>query len=223
MTDTDVLEELPPSPGELMHRAAGEISDVRFPDRLIEVVAHPYNSEAVVMWKGGRMVGETCERGAYAGIERRTDRIKVNRDHDLLRTVGRAHLLDADNERGLITTLRISRTPLGDETLELAADGALDASVAYKPLPGGEHWSRDRSRVRLTRCWLGHIALVPEPAYEDANVLSVRQQEDGMTALVTRVVAAMSGPPEPVPTPRIDETLAWLRSGQYRTERPSQE
>jgi hypothetical protein len=40
-------------------------------------------------------------------------------------------------------------------------------------MPGGEHWET-RNRVRIRKAWLGHIALVPEPAYEGARVLAVR-------------------------------------------------
>ena len=42
-------------------------------------------------------------------------------------------------------------------------------------MPGGEVWET-RSRRRLTKAWLGHIAMVPDPAYETANVLAVRSQ-----------------------------------------------
>jgi hypothetical protein len=42
--------------------------------------------------------------------------------------------------------------------------------------PRGEEW-RGSTYRRLTRLWLGHIALTPEPAYETANVLAVRKSE----------------------------------------------
>ena len=53
-------------------------------------------------------------------------------------------------------------------------DDCLDASAAFLPMPGGEQWSRTRDSVRLTKVWLGHIAMTPEPAYETAKVLAVR-------------------------------------------------
>ena len=62
--------------------------------------------------------------------------------------------------------LHIARTPLGDETLGLAADQALEASVGFAVMAGGEQWLEQRTRRRLTRCFLDHIAMVPEGAYE---------------------------------------------------------
>jgi len=37
-------------------------------------------------------------------------------------------------------------------------------------------WTRARDRVRLTKLWLEHIAMTPQPAYETANVLAVRNR-----------------------------------------------
>ncbi len=60
---------------------------------------------------------------------------------------------------------------------------------------GGEQWLEQRSRRRLTRCFLDHIALVPEGAYE-GRVLSVRAAEPAEPA--ARVL-----------TPNLDEVLGW--------------
>ncbi len=73
------------------------------------------------------MVTEVISAGAFRGAERRASRVRVNRDHDLKRTVGKAIQLDTNDPQGLIADLEIARTPLGDETLELARDGCLDA------------------------------------------------------------------------------------------------
>ena len=85
---------------------------------------------------------------------------------------------DPATAEGLIARLKIAKTELGDETLELAADDCLDASAGYLPMPGGEKWL-NRSRVQMTKCWLGHVALTPDPAYTGARVLSVRQTANG--------------------------------------------
>jgi len=199
----------PEPAGRLLYRAAGEMT-VSYPDRTIEVIAHPYNEEAIVRWDDGRVVSETCEPGAYAGIERRAARIHVNRDHNRERACGRTLTLYPDRDEGLVAHLRMSPTALGDETLALAADGVLHASVGFKPLPGGEKWSRDRRQVRLTKCWLSHIALVPEPAYEGASVLAVRSPTTTATEIAAHVIAGLVPPREPVPTPNLDQVLAWL-------------
>lgn len=157
----------------LEYRAATTV-EVTPSKRIVTIVAAPYDTEAYVRAADGHFVLETIERGAFDGVERRANRVKVNRDHDLSRTVGRAVALHPSRTEGLVAELRISQTPLGDETLALADDRALDASVGFAPFPGFELWNRDRSKRSIAKAFLGHIALVPEPAYETANVLDVR-------------------------------------------------
>jgi HK97 family phage prohead protease len=148
-------------------------SDVRYHDRVVELVAAPYETPTVV-YEPGRRYEETFAYAAFRGEERRADRIKVLRDHRHERAVGRTIRLDPYDQRGLIAELRISKTPLGDETLELAADGVLDASVGFGVNANGERWDNTRTRKRVTSAFLDHIGLVPLPAYETANVLSAR-------------------------------------------------
>lgn len=186
-------QERPSSPVELRTTVDFE---VRWADRTIELVAMPYDAEAAVVVHG-RAVTESCARGAFDGVEKRANRVKVNRDHDYQRTVGRAVALHPSRTEGLVTELRIAKTALGDETLALADDRALEASVGFAVMPGGERWLEGRSRRRLERLFLDHIAMVPEGAY-NAQVLDVR------TVPVPTV--------EPVATPNMDEVLAWLAS-----------
>jgi phage head maturation protease len=40
-------------------------------------------------------------------------------------------------------------------------------------MPDGLRWQQSTA-YRITKAWLRHIALVPDPAYEDAQVLAVR-------------------------------------------------
>lgn len=162
---------------------ASELVDVSFPKRQIELIVMPYEQEALVPY-GGRVVTEICSRGAYDGIEARNGRVRVNRDHDVARTVGRTVTFHPSRKEGLVAEVRISRTDLGEETLELAGDGVLDASAGFRLMldqagrvvPNAETWET-RNRRRLNKLFLGHIALTPEPAYESANVLAVRQAE----------------------------------------------
>lgn len=190
MTDTAPIEELPT--GAVEFRTVAELG-VNWPERLIELVAMPYDVDAGVVVHG-RAVVESCAPGAFDGCERRANRVKVNRDHDLQRTVGRASALHPSRAEGLVAELRIAKTPLGDETLALADDHSLEASVGFAVMRAGEMWMEQRSRRRLTRCFLEHIALVPEGAY-DGRVLAVRgprQEADPRVA-----------------TPNLDEVLRW--------------
>jgi len=193
MTDTVVVAEVrPASPVEV--RTSADFS-VSWADRTIELVAMPYDTDGVAVVHGRAVLG-SCAPGAFAGVEKRANRVKVNRDHDYQRTVGRAVALHPSRVEGLVTKLRIAKTALGDETLALADDRSLEASVGFAVMPGGERWLEGRSRRRLERLFLDHIAMVPEGAY-DAQVIDVR----------------VAPPPiEPVATPNLDEVLAWLAS-----------
>jgi HK97 family phage prohead protease len=161
-------------PGELRVRDAQTIG-VSFPKRIIELIVTPYETEthsATIPGRAG-VFTEIFSRGAYDGIERRANRIRVNRDHDTRRTVGRAVAFHPSREEGLVAELRIAHTDLGNETLALADEDCLDASAGYVPMPGGEKWEA-RDRLRVNKAWLGHIALTAIPAYDAASVLAVR-------------------------------------------------
>jgi phage head maturation protease len=192
MTDTGPVDERPRGPVE--YRSTTELA-VDFAERTIELLAMPYDADAAVLVHG-RAVVESCAPGAFAGCERRANRVKVNRDHDITRTVGRAFALHPSRSEGLVAELRIARTALGDETLALAADESLEASVGFAVMSGGEQWLEQRSRRRLTRCFVDHIAMVPEGAYE-GRVLSVRE-DDHRSEPVARVL-----------TPNLDEVMSW--------------
>lgn len=168
--------------------------EVRYPERVIQLIAAPYDVRAFVQYKG-RMVAEEFAPGAFDGIERRANRIKVNREHDVQRPIGRAVALWPTRKEGLVADLRIAHGPNGDEALDLAADGVLDASVGFAPFPGHEGWSANRSSRRITKAYLHHIALVADPAYETANVLEVRHE----------------GEPAPARTgtPNLDQVRSW--------------
>ena len=93
---------------------------------------------------------------------------------DLESPLGRVLSIHPNDTRGLRTELKISRTRDGDDTLELAADGLLHPSVGFQVLPGGEEWTADRSRRRVTKARLVHIGMTGDPAYKGAKVLAVR-------------------------------------------------
>jgi HK97 family phage prohead protease len=191
--------------GELEFRTAKQLG-VSFPERTIELVVMPYEEETLIEdpRHPGRMAFEVCSRGAFDGIERRANRVRVNRDHDAKRTVGRAIAFHPSREEGLVAEIRIARTELGDETLTLADEEILDASAGFLPMPGGELWET-RNRRRLNKAWLGHIALTPDPAYESSRVLAVRQ-----AAAVAGAIAA-----ERIETPNLDTLRALMLDERY--------
>lgn len=177
--------------GPIEYRRAVTV-EVRHPERVIEVIAVPYDEETRVMYRG-RWIVETVAPGAFNGV---TGDIRVNRGHDTEQPVGRVVRLHPNDPRGLRADVKISRTRDGDDVLELAADDLLGASIGFAPLQGGEEYSPDRTRRRIVKAFLAHIAMVGEPAYQGAKVLAVR--------------AADPPPPSPA-TPLLDQILSERR------------
>jgi HK97 family phage prohead protease len=206
MTDTLILPDAwPAGLGPLEVRGGGVVGSVSFPKRTVTVVAVPYDTAADIVDRDGREYAEQFARGAFNGVQSRTGRIKVNRDHDVRRPVGRALELHPSRAEGLVAELRISATALGDETLALADDGVLDASVGFGVKAGDVEWGAGRRSRTIRRAFLDHIALVADPAYETANVLDVRHVE-------------ATGPQSA--TPLLDEILAARRLDGYRSLLP---
>jgi HK97 family phage prohead protease len=175
MHDAPELDHEPAElePGPLWRRAA-EVLEVSFPSRTIELVVIPYEQPTEVGWEG-RTVRETIARGAFDGIQRRANRVRVNVDHNetVAGTIGRAVAFHPSREVGLVAEVKIANTQLGTDALELAADGDLGASAGFRPMRGGMQWET-RDAYRITKAFLKHIALTPDPAYPGAQVLAVR-------------------------------------------------
>lgn len=170
---------------------AAAVVGVDFTERIIEVIAVPYDQETVVSYRG-EMMRESVAPGAFAGIESRGDHVTANREHNYERSFGKVIGYRHDNPRGLVTQIRASDTPLGDETLRLAADGVLKASVGMVVRRSDQVIRNGLRRVK--RAFLDHIAMVPNPAYLGADVLAVRQEQQE--------------PEQPAPaTPRLDAIL----------------
>jgi HK97 family phage prohead protease len=181
---------------------SAQLDQVRFSERLIDLIVMPYGVEAMVP-HDGRMVREICERGAFERISAERRRFSVNRGHNLDALVGKAISFDPDAEDGLRATVRISPTLLGDETLQLAADGLLDASAGF--IPKQDSWHEGLSLRRILKAWLHHIALVPDPAYADARVLAVRANDPA------------PGPAAAGSTPLLDEVRSWKLRERFAT------
>lgn len=157
-----------------------QVDTVNFAERTIEIIAVPYDEESRGPVKGpdGRLRPELVERGAFDGIDRGAD-VTVNREHDRARTFGKVVGYRTDDPRGLVTTIYASDTPLGDETLRLAADGVLKASVGMLVRRSDQRVDRNGVR-RIKRAFLDHIALLPNAAFSGAKVLAVRQEQSGV-------------------------------------------
>jgi HK97 family phage prohead protease len=178
------------------------VAEVDYPDRVISLVVAPFDEWAVVEHRG-RLVEECIARGAFGAIRNRARKFTVNLEHDPDRWVGTVLDLDPDDPRGLIGTVKIRRTPDGDQTLNDAADGLLGASIGMAVAPRDETITDGRRLVR--KAFLDHVALTATPAYVGAEVLEVRTAPP---AVVAPVVSA---------TPNLDKILAERREAEYRS------
>jgi HK97 family phage prohead protease len=163
-----------PADVPIEHRLA-TVSDVDLDRREITLIAIPYNEHTFVEYRG-KIIEEVVEPGAFNGIEKTSNHVTANRDHDYKRTVGKAVGYDTADSRGLVATLKVSRTALGDEALELARDGVLKASVGML-VKRSDQTIKNGLRT-IHKAFLDHIALVPSPAYAGAEVLAVRERDD---------------------------------------------
>lgn len=155
-------------------RRAVQVNAVDFDQREIELIAVPYGERGVVEYRG-RLIEEEVLPGAFDGIERASVHVTANRDHDYHRTIGKVTSYDTADQRGLVARVKVSDTPLGDESLTLANDGVLKASVGM--LVRGSDQTVKNGLRQIHRAFLDHIALVPSPAYMGAGVLAVRERQ----------------------------------------------
>jgi uncharacterized protein len=146
-----------------MLKRSFEIRATDVEKREVSGIAVPYN-ETYDMG-GGRL--ERFEKGAVDT----NSHVKLFRDHNEI--IGVVTELQ-DSDEGLLVRAKISETTLGNETLELVKDGAIRSfSVGFIPVK-----NRTEGNITIrTKVDLKEISLVPFPAYDNAAVLAVREEE----------------------------------------------
>ena len=105
----------------------------------------------------------------------------------------------ADTDAGLMIRATISKTPRGDEAMTLLRDGVVGAfSVGFVP----EQDSRDEDgTVVRERATLKEVSVVTFPAYSDAKVLAVRNEDQPDNPTTEEV---QEDPMADEPTPLVD-------------------
>jgi len=163
---------------ELMRRfevRTATVENVDHQERIITVIAAPYEQPAVVEYRG-ELWSEIFSRTAWNSvIEGAPHRVRVNREHNPNLVCGKAVCFYPDRQEGLVADLRIAKTDLGNDALALAEENCLSASVGFGALPKDQRLDRRTMTRRIDRAYLDHIALVQSPAYVGAEVLSVRE------------------------------------------------
>jgi HK97 family phage prohead protease len=189
------------------------LTDVDHKQRLIDLIAVPYDQETEVLWRG-ELWNEVFDRGAFTGIEDHAGRVRVNREHVVGDTVGKVVAFDSSHPDGLMARVKIAQTPRGDETLALAEEDMISASVGYRVKNPSDVSLNKRTRVRrVLKGFLDHLAMVEAPAYVGAGVLAVREESSGLA------VAESPLPPTPMLDElRDDEAFQWAAERLLRTQ-----
>jgi len=166
---------------EIEFRSAAVV-DVSYPKRTVTVIVAPYETPTEIH-TARRSWTEIITRGAYAGVERRSN-IRANRDHDWQKLAGKVVVSYPDRDEGLVCDVKMFQHGVGPETLELCAEDGLSASAGFTLMrengrhgavkPDAERWEQNGKVRRLNHLFLDHVAFVPDPAYETATVVDVR-------------------------------------------------
>lgn len=180
-------------------RLATEIRGVDQQQRLVEVIAVPYEQEASIPYRG-EIWRESFQRGAFDGIQERSTPIMVNREHQRGDTVGKVVQWWPERAEGLVAEVRVARTARGDDTLALAEEGMIRASIGFGVRLRDQILDRGAMTRRILRAFVDHLALVEDPAYEGAAVLAVRSTDDVLAASLPPITAQ----------PAVDEMAAFL-------------
>jgi HK97 family phage prohead protease len=193
MTITDTMAPGYLLPGGLIAewRSSGRVESVS--KRTVTVVAVPYDEDADIVEPDGREYVESFDRKAFDGLQTRSGKVSVNRDHDVLRPIGVAVHLYPNRPKGLVAELRLTpNVAAADEALALAAEDLLGASISFGVPAGGVEWSQRGRHRKILKAMLDHIALTAVPTYAGATVLDVRQRSLAVSSATPRLDAIVA-------------------------------
>jgi len=178
-------------PRPVVELRSSSVAEVKFPQRIITVLAVPYEQPTDKVVYMGRQVTETFARGSFAGIESRNGKVMANREHVKGATVGKVVTFYPDASEGLLEDIKIAETPRGDEVLALANDGMIFPSVGFAVRKQSDQdFDRTNSTRYIRKAFIDHMAFVEDPAYAGA----VDELESDIA------------------TPRLDEWLGFIMS-----------
>ena len=192
---------------EILIRNDGVFTDVERKQRLIDLIAVPWDSPAEVFWRGDVWT-ETFHRGSFDGIEARAGQVRVNREHVKGNTVGKIIEFDPAHADGLFARVKVVKGAKGDELLDLAEDDMISPSVGYRASKPSDVLLDKPARLRkVLNAFLDHLGMVEDPAFKGARVLAVRGEPSELS-----VVDEGPLPPTPVLDEFLnDPVLKWAR------------
>lgn len=159
---------------EIMLRNDGAFTDVDRKQRVVELIAVPWDSPAQVFWRDDVWT-EVFQRGAFNGIESRAGEVRVNREHVKGNTVGKIIDFDPGHADGLFARVKVVKGAKGDELLDLAEDDMISPSIGYRAQkPSDVLLDKPRRHRTVLNAYLDHLGMVEDPAFKGARVLAVR-------------------------------------------------
>jgi len=132
---------------------------------------------------------ETFGRNVFdKTIQERGDRIPLLEQHDRGRNpIGMAASWEKTAD-GLVADFRLARTARGDEARQLALDGMVTGlSVGFVPIRNRTEKVAGRNHVTRLEARLDHVGFVTQPAYKEAQVVSVRAFDPDDVELAPRL------------------------------------
>lgn len=156
----------------LLERVAPSDLEIRGDGRTVYGIAVPFDREAMVN-DGFGPYREVFRMGSFRKtIREHGGRVKFLANHNRTNPIGKAISLKED-AAGLIGEFRISKTPEGDNALELVRDGVYDSfSIGFAKV---QERNKDGVTERL-EVKLREVSILAFPAYEGALVSGVRQE-----------------------------------------------
>ncbi len=186
-------------PRPVVELRSSVVAEVKFPERIITVLAVPYEQETDRVVYRGRQVVESFARGSFAGVESRNGKVMVNREHTKGRTVGKVAAFYPDSTEGLVEDIKIATTREGDDVLELANGGMIFPSIGFAVNKGSDQ-DLTANRRYIRKAFVDHMAFVEDPAYTGADVVAVRHANGDEPEVPS------------IATPRLDEWLGYVAS-----------
>lgn len=160
--------------------------------RTLDLRIVPYNTPARVS-DGDEPYMEEWAPGVFDRQKNAASRVLVNFEHQrgLSNVVGRGDEFH-DSEDGFDASVRILSGADGDKALELVRDKVL-AGVSLEAIPLKSEVSKD-GVVRRIKARLVNIALCRFPAFEEAQVLAVREEAAGPVEAGQTYLVGEAGP-----------------------------
>ena len=157
----------------------------------------------IAAWDSAGTARWRFRRGSVE-IPQSLDRVKLLRDHDPKRVVGKAVAFD-DRDDGLYGTFQLSRGTEGDAVLADAEDRILDG-FSVGPSVGPEGWDFDRADPSIRN--VSHSKMVETtitafPAYDDARVASVHASRKGAQGMADSPNGGQGNGDKPDPKPTV--------------------